>query len=158
MLSRRNLLLLALAALVVTSSVPAAMAARYYRRQYYSSWSYYPTATYYYSYYRYQPYGSTDYHNHYCVYYPSRPRYVYYYNPYTSVYWGRYDLEEKGYSMLEEKDRKKELSAIDEKAFPKPGAMPVIPESEKDPEKVQIEKPNIADLPKAEAPKDLPAK
>jgi hypothetical protein len=54
---------------------------------------------------------------------------VYYYNPYKRVYWGRYDLESKGYSLLEEKDRKEKLADIEESAFPKPGPMPPDPES-----------------------------
>ena len=154
MLSRRSLLCLALVAVAITSAVPAAMAARYFRRQYYSSWSYYPSQSYYYSYYRYQPYSGYDgYRNHYCVYYPSTPRYVYYYNPYSQQYWGRYDLEQKGYSMLEEKDRKPKLSEIAESAFPKPGQMPLIPESEgKDKEGTRIEAPPVEDLPKADLP------
>ncbi len=59
----------------------------------------------------------------------SYPKYVYYYNPYKRVYWGRYDLEAKGYSLLEEKDRKEKLADIPESAFPKPGPMPADPES-----------------------------
>lgn len=104
-----------------------------YRRQYYGGWNYYPARTYHYRYYYYKPYESYDgYAYHYCIYYPSQPRYVYYYNPYTSVYWGRLDLEAKGdnkYSLLEMKDRKKELKDIPESAFPEPGKMPAIPES-----------------------------
>src|SRR4051794_31058398 len=67
-------------------------------RHYYSSWNYYPQRTYYYVNYYYKPtVASTDYSYHYCIYYPSAPRYVYYYNPYTRHYWGRYDIQEKGY-------------------------------------------------------------
>src|SRR5207249_1916890 len=50
-------------------------------------------------------------------------------NPYSRVYWGRYDCEAKGYSLLEAKDRKASLKDIPDKAFPKPGKMPGIPES-----------------------------
>ena len=96
-------------------------------RHYYSSWRYYPTSSYYYSTYNYYPTTySTTYSYHYAVYYPSQPRYYYYYNPVRRVYWGRYDLQEKGYSLLAEKDRKEKLTDIPEDAFPKPGPMPVV--------------------------------
>jgi hypothetical protein len=155
MLTRRRLICLALVGAALVSSVPAAMAARHLYRQRYSSWSYYPSRSYYYSYYYYQPYSGYDgYRSHYCVYYPSTPRYVYYYNPYASAYWGRYDLEEKGYSLLAEKDRKGDLKQIPESAFPKPGQMPLIPESDgKDKEMTRMDPPNLANLPKADAAK-----
>ena len=103
-------------------------------RQYYSSWSYRPARRYYYSTYYYRPtptYPSYSYH--YTIHYPSRPRYVYYYNPHTRHYWGRFDregTEGAQYSLLAEKDRKENLEDIPESAFPAPGAMPVIPGSE----------------------------
>ncbi|TWT89505.1 hypothetical protein [Neorhodopirellula pilleata] len=123
-------------------------------RQTYSSWSYHPTRSYYYSTYRYQPVvTSTVYHHHYCVHYPSRPRYVYYYNPVRQVYWGRYDLQEAGYSMLKPEDQKGDLEAISESAFPKPSAMPEIPEST---DGVAMAKPELKDLPKVEATIDAP--
>lgn len=103
-------------------------------RQYYSSWSYYPSRSYYYRTYYYKPYPTyTSYNYHYCVYYPSQPRYVYYYNPHRGYYWGRFDLEGKEgeqYSILKEEDRKAKLSEIPESAFPPPAAMPPIPDSE----------------------------
>lgn len=102
-------------------------------RQYYSSWSYYPTSNYYYTTYYYQPQDNYNgYNYHYCIYYPSTPRYVYYYNPHRRVYWGRLDLQAKDgnmYSILKEEDRKEKLSDIPESAFPKPAAMPEIPDS-----------------------------
>lgn len=105
-------------------------------RHYYSSWSYYPQRTYYYVRYYYQPQTTVqDYSYHYCIYYPATPRYVYYYNPYSQVYWGRYDTKEKGYSLLAEKDRKGNLKDIPDAAFPKPGEMPTIPDA-KDGEKM----------------------
>jgi hypothetical protein len=123
---------LALAVLVTAAALPVAAKALL-TRQYYSSWSYHPQRTYYYSHYYYKPTPSYDgYLSHHCIYYPSRPRYVYYYNPYAQAYWGRFDLEAKDenkYSLLAEKDRKKDLAAIPEDAFPKPGKMPAIPEA-----------------------------
>jgi len=97
---------------------------------YYSSYSYYPSRGYYYSYYYYKPYPTyPSYHYHYAIYYPHQPRYVYYYNPYRKVYWGRYDLEGKGYCLLSEEHRKATLKDIPESAFPPPGEMPAVPES-----------------------------
>ena len=151
--SRRRLLIAVLGLLAVASSVQGALLAR---RHYYGGWTYYPSRTYYYTnYYYYPTTTSTNYRYHYCVHYPTQPRYVYYYNPYSSVYWGRYDCEEKGYSLLAEKDRKADLKEIPEKAFPKPGEMPEIPEST-DGEKMLPIDPTT--LPKAEVPKDIPAK
>lgn len=121
-------------------------------RQYYSSWSYQPASTYYYSTYYYQPYSTYNgYNYHYCIYYPSQPQYVYYYNPHRHVYWGRLDLNGKDgnvYSILEEKDRKEKLSDIPESAFPKPAKMPAIPDST---DNVSIEP--IKTLPTQDLPK-----
>lgn len=125
-------------------------------RQYYSSWSYYPSRSYYYRTYYYKPYPSyTNYNYHYCVYYPSRPRYVYYYNPHRGHYWGRFDLEGKEgaqYSILAEKDRKARLSDIPEEAFPEPAAMPTIPEAE-DGEQIAVPE----GVPGADTPSEEPA-
>jgi len=54
---------------------------------------------------------------------------VYYYNPAKDKCWGRYDVASKGYSLLEEKDRKAKISDIPESTFPKPGELPPIPGS-----------------------------
>jgi hypothetical protein len=147
----KSLSLLALLAMTVVGGFTVASApkaeAYYGYRQYYSSWRYYPSRTYYYSSYYYKPYDSySGYKHHYCVYYPSQPRYVYYYNPYRQVYWGRYDVESKGYSLLADKDRKQKLEDIPESAFPKPGKMPAIPEGE---DSVAMEPPP-SELPKGE--------
>src|SRR3954452_17213587 len=101
-------------------------------RKYYTSGSYSSPPRYYYRTYYYSPTpAATTYSYHYCVYYPSQPRYVYYYNPVSQQYWGRFEFGEdgraKGYSLLAEKDRKGKLADIPESAFPKPAAMPAIP-------------------------------
>ncbi|NNJ26865.1 hypothetical protein [Alienimonas chondri] len=104
------------------------------RRQYYSNWHYSGPSRYHYRVYHYKPTPTyTTYHRRYVVYYPQRPRYVYYYNPYRNVYLGRFDLEaegEKKYSKLEAKDQKGNLDEIPEKAFPALDQMPVIPDAE----------------------------
>ena len=126
--SRRLVLWLGLAA-VSALGVPALASSL---RQYYdTSYTYSESYNYYYVRYYYLPVATaTAYEYHYCIYYPSRPSYVYYYNPVSQVYWGRYELGSKGderYSILAEKDRKKELKDIPESAFPKPAKMPKIP-------------------------------
>lgn len=124
MTSRRLLLIAGLFALWPLHSADAA------GRHYYSSWSYHPQRSYHYVQYYYKPEPTyTTYNYHYCIYYPSAPQYVYYYNPYSKHYWGRYDVKNKGYSLLAEADRKGSLKEIPESAFPAPGEMPTIPES-----------------------------
>jgi hypothetical protein len=133
-------------AIAMTSLMSSQTEAGYRYRQYYSSWNYYSTSSYHYCRYYYYPTTyATTYSYHYVIYYPSQPRYYYYYNPYTQTYWGRYDLKEKGYSLLAEKDRKEKLADIPESAFPKPGAMPEVPGTE---DKLKMEVPPAA--PKSE--------
>lgn len=122
------------ALLISGLTTSAAWANRYAARQYYSGWSYRSTHKYYYRTYYYKPtptyYG---YKHHYVIHYPSRPQYNYYYNPYKKVYWGRCPSQTNGteaYSLLAEADRRENLEDIPEKAFPKPGKMPAIPESQ----------------------------
>jgi hypothetical protein len=135
-----------LAGLVMALGLAApssAIAAAYGPRQYYdTTWTYSPSHEYYYVNYYYLPVATfTNYDYHYCIYYPSQPSYIYYYNPTAQVYWGRYELGSKGdnrYSLLAEKDRKKDLKDIPDKAFPKAGKMPTIPGAKDD---VAIEPP-----------------
>ena len=82
---------------------------------------------------------------------------MYYYNHVRKVYWGRFDLEGKDgeqYSLLKEADQKENLDDIPEKAFPKPGKMPVIPESE---DMVPIQPIDSKDLPDDSTLEDMPA-
>lgn len=154
---RRALQTAALTCGLIIAALSSSAAASYLAgRHYYGGWTYYPTRTYYYSHYYYKPYAAYEgYRHHYCVHYPATPRYVYYYNPSSRVYWGRYDVKEKGYSLLAEKDRKEDLKAIPEKAFPKPGEMPPIPDSEDGEKMLPIDP---ATLPVAKAPEDIPAR
>jgi hypothetical protein len=126
----------------------------YSHRQYYSSWHRHPTYSYHYRHYYYKPTPTySGYKHHYVVYYPRKPQYVYYYNPYKKTYWGRCPTNAGGrpqYSLLDEKDRRATLDEIPERAFPKPGPMPPIPESDKANE--PDGKPALVDLP----PDDLP--
>jgi hypothetical protein len=124
---------------------------------YYSQWRSYPSRNYHYTQYYYKPYPRyPTYRYHYCVYRTYQPRYVYYYNPYRRVYWGRLDTQAKEgsqYQLLAEKDRKGTLKEIPESAFPKGGKMPTITDEaiegaqETDP----IEVPDLEQLPKADS-------
>ncbi len=119
-------------------------------RQYYGGWTYKPQQRYYVRSYYYKPRPTyTGYRYHYCIHYPSRPRYVYYYNPYQRKYWGRFDLEGKDgaqYSLLKDEDRKENLEDIPEDAFPAPSKMPQVPEADDD---ISIE-PLPNDIPEGE--------
>jgi hypothetical protein len=135
---RAWLLLLALG----LAAVPSLGLAGFVRQYYETTWTYSPNYDYYYVRYYYLPVSTyTTYDYHYCIYYPSQPTYIYYYNPVSQVYWGRYEIGSKPgkqYSLLAGKDRKKELREIPESAFPKPAAMPTIPGAKDD---VTIEPP-----------------
>lgn len=164
----KNLIIAALLAgtlqCATSSAAPNPTPAVYRYRQYYSGWSYHPQRRYYARRYYYKPAASyTTYSYHYCIYYPrsystSRrySRYVYFYNPRRKVYWGRFDLEGepgKQYSLLKEEDQKADLEKIPEDAFPEPGKMPFIPESE---DMVRIEPLKKTDLPEETDLEDLP--
>jgi hypothetical protein len=151
-------IVLALVSLWLGTSVWVARGASGYGRQYYdTTWTYSSSYGYYYTTYYYQTYvTSTTYSYHYCIYYPSQPSYIYYYNPSTAAYWGRYEVGSKGdkrYSLLAEKDRKKEVKDIPNSAFPEAGKMPPIPGSD---DKVAMEPPPEKTLPKAKPATDLP--
>ncbi len=97
----------------------------------YGSWNYHTTHRYYYRYYRYRP--SPDAESlkyHYNIYFPSRPRHIYYFDPQNKVYWGRYDLQQEGFSELPSNQRNPQLLEIPESAYPPPGQMPYVPETE----------------------------
>jgi hypothetical protein len=130
-LTRTRMLLAALLLLLISGGV--VLASEYAARQYYSGWHKPAQATYYYRSYYYKPTPTySGYRHHYVVYYPAKPKYVYYYNPYTRKYWGRCPTESNGeglYSMLADKDRAASLKEIPETAFPKPSAVPDIPDS-----------------------------
>jgi hypothetical protein len=156
----RALFILLILAGCVASDALVVLARPSRGRQYYSSWRHYKDRGYYYRSYNYTENADDDddsYQYQYVIYYPSRPRYFYYYNPRSRKYWGRYDREAKGndcYSILAEKDRSAELKEIEESAFPKPAAMPVIPGAK---DGVRMEQPP-KDLPDDEKglPKDVP--
>jgi hypothetical protein len=96
-------------------------------RQFFSDWC--REGLYYFRCCYYQSVAGGPYKSHRVIYYPSRPRYAYYFDPYKSRYWGRYDLEARGYALLREEERKEKLGDIPETAFPTPREMPPVPEA-----------------------------
>jgi hypothetical protein len=132
-------------ALVAACGVSSAKAGFSGGRQYYGAWRHSSHGYWYCSHY-YKPYPNyPTYCYNYCIYYPASAKYVYYYNPYKGTYWGRFDIQTKGYSLLAEKDRGGKLKDIPEKAFPPEGPLPAVPDSK---DKVQLEEPT--DLPTGE--------
>jgi len=145
----RSLLVL----LILGVAAASAVADTYSPRQYYGPWYKHPKYNYYYRNYYYKPAADyAGYKYHYAMYFPSRPNHYYYYNPQTKKYWGRCPVNNNGkpqYSLLAEKDRKEKLADIPESAFPAPGALPPIPDSDDG---------ATLDLPPNDLPKeDLPA-
>ncbi len=110
-------------------------------RQAYSGWC--KEGGYYFSTYYHQPKPGGEYKSHRVIYYRPKGQYLFYYDPYTKKYWGRYDLEAKAYSLLAPKDQGERLARIPESAFPKPGEMPQMPGAE---DGVKVDRPP-AELP-----------
>jgi hypothetical protein len=138
----------ALVFLLILLDQTAAVANHYSPRQYYGNWRKHTKQGYHYRSYYYKPsVNYVGYRHHYAIHFPSRPKHIYYYNPYKKQYWGRCPVQTQGkpaYSLLAEKDRSGTISDIPESAFPPPGPMPKIPDAEDD---------ATLDLP----PDDLPA-
>ena len=101
-------------------------------RQYYSAWSKHPTKNYHYRRLYYKPTTSyVGYKHQYVIYYPSRPKHCYFYNPYKKTYWGRCEIQHGGkYSMLPPEQRKATVEEIPESAFPPPSDPPFLPEAQ----------------------------
>jgi hypothetical protein len=129
--------------LLVAAELPAQGEAP---RQYYSAWRKHAEKPYYYRWYYFKPAAADkEYQYHYGIYYPSRGKRVYMYNPQTKKFWGYYDVEAKGYSLLPNEKRRERIDDIPAEAFPKPGKMPPVPGS--DDGAAMLEPP--PDLPKA---------
>ena len=139
--------------LFILSAVSVSPASETYSpRQYYGAWIKHPKNNYYYRNYYFKPTADyAGYKYHYAMYFPARPNHYYYYNPQIKKYWGRCPINNDGkplYSLLPEKDRKEKLNEIPDSAFPAPGALPPIPDSEDG---------AILDLPPNDLPReDLP--
>jgi hypothetical protein len=137
MYSRLPKLLLLMSSMLLvgamTCPVDQVQASHYGPRQYYGSWTYHQKGNYHYRPYYYKPTPTfSGYRHHYVVYTKRDPKHYYYFNPKSRKYWGRCPVnygDEPVYSMLKVEDRKETLDEIPEKAFPKPGALPDIPDT-----------------------------
>ncbi len=122
----RNLTLLFVAVSCLTAGAngepPAA-------RQYYTAWTKHTSRPYYYRYYYYKAApAASAYSYHYAIYYPSRGKRVYMYNPRSKKYWGYWDGDT--YSLLPGDKQKASIEDIAAEDFPKPAGAPNIPEAE----------------------------
>jgi hypothetical protein len=130
----RNPLWLAPAGLLFVLLAAPVGAESYSPRQYYGPIQKHPKYNYSYRPYYYKPTPKyVGYKHQYVLYYPSKPKYAYFYNPYKKQFWGRCPANSGGkgsYSMLAPKDRKPRIEDVEEDAFPKPKEVPDVPESE----------------------------
>ena len=117
---------------VLLTAAPTGAADHGGARQSFGSWHRHPNGFSYRPYY-YKPHPNFVGHkHHYVIHFQKHPRHNYFYNPYKKQFWGRCPVTTDGtpsYSLLDPKDRKGDINKIPESAFPKPGAMPPIPES-----------------------------
>lgn len=131
----RSLILTAAVAGMALFSLPsqaeAQLSAYGSPRQYYSSWTKHPSKPYHYRRLYYKPENSyVGYKHHYVIYYPTRPKHCYFFNPYKKQFWGRCAIQHGGkYSLLPVQARKPTLEEIPETAFPSPLEPPPLPES-----------------------------
>ncbi len=85
--------------------------------------------------------------HHFAVYHPRQPKFVFFHNPHTNRFWGRYNLETSKYQILAEADQREKLEDVDEKTFGRPGNLPLEEEGGEQmpappaPEKVELEQP-----------------
>jgi hypothetical protein len=121
------LLLALVCALGFTSLAPAMERPR----QYYSTRMVYDREGDYYRGAYYFKVKATDgnYKLHYVIRLKSEQHYLYFFNPVTKKFWGRYDALKQKYSVLAEEDRVSRLSDLSNARFPEPGPMPPIPGS-----------------------------
>ncbi|MCA9114985.1 MAG: hypothetical protein KDA79_07850 [Planctomycetaceae bacterium] len=102
-------------------------------RQYFTAWAYHEQRDYHYRTWYFKPTEQTSgYRHHYCLYFPTRPKYVYWYDPTAKQFWGRYELSGKEgarFSVLKPEDRATSIDAIAEDSFPAAGPMPALPDS-----------------------------
>jgi hypothetical protein len=121
-------LLVALLCVAVPFTLPSAQGQTGGRRQYYNAWAKHPTKSYYYRTYYYKKSARSSYSYHYAIYYPSRGKRVYMYNPHKKRYWGYWEGDK--YSLLDPKHRRESINDISAEWFPAPGKPPAIPEAD----------------------------
>ena len=96
------------------------------QRQYYSEWKKHTTKNYFYRSYFYKK-NSDDkaYEYHYGIFYPSRGKRVYMYNPHSKRFWGYWEGEK--YSLLTAEKQKASIDEIAAEDFSPLGPAPNIP-------------------------------
>ncbi len=100
------------------------------QRQYYTEWKKHTTKPYYYrSYYFKKSAKDENYTYHYCIYFPSRGKRIYMYNPESKLYWGYWEGDK--YALLPEKKRKTSIDDIALEDFSPLGARPTFRASRK---------------------------
>ena len=111
---------------IVTLVAAASSAQSPGQRQYYADWKKHTAKNYYYRYYYYKK-SSTDkeYAYHYGIYFPSRGKRVFMFNPESRKYWGVWEGEK--YSLLAPEKQSTSIDEISIDDFPPPGAAPNIP-------------------------------
>ncbi len=118
----------------------------------YSNWTYDQSHGYYYCVCSYKPSAYSDYSKYVCIYNASYGNSVYYYNPTSKTYWGRYDAAAKGFSTLAAGDQKAVIADLPQDKFSAPAAQQVIPGSqanEQMPAPPALPTDNVATLPAA---------
>jgi len=119
---------------VILTLTAASTAGPHSPRQFFGGWQKHKQHNYHFRTFNYKPHDKfAGYKHHYVINFPHKPGHNYFYNPYTKQYWGRCPTKTDGkpqYSLLAEKDRKGKIDEIPESAFPKPGPLPPIPESD----------------------------
>ena len=97
-------------------------------RQKYGEWKKHASKPYYYrSYFFTRSPEDKEYQYHYGIYYPSRGKRVYLFNPQTKQYWGYW--EGNRYSILAKDRRKATIDDIPAEDFPMPGKAPEVPDT-----------------------------
>jgi hypothetical protein len=120
----RFILSLALASVCLVSLTHAQAPGQ---RQYYSAkWTKHTTKNYYYrNYYFKKAAKDEEYTYHYAIYFPSRGKRIYMYNPQSRKYWGAWEGDK--YSLLPKDKQKASLDEIAAEDFPPFAAAPTIP-------------------------------
>lgn len=103
-------------------------------RQYYSDWQENKPEKYVYKFYYYKPRASdAEYRKQFVCYFPTRPDYLYFYDPGAKHFWGRLlrnPLDEaRRFSTIPAGDRRAKVGEIPEPAYTDLGPMPSIPGS-----------------------------
>src|SRR5207244_2381430 len=126
MFRRKLIVLVCLATGALAAAAPAV--AQQPRQHYSKYWA--KNKGYYFKQYFYKPTpGAVAYRMQYVIYYSSKPRFYFFFNPYNRLYWGRYDRQEGAYSKLPEPQQRGQVAEIKEAAFSAPAGMPPVPES-----------------------------